>query len=136
MADNHRDARKHKHASSADLGDHAAATHLRCNASRGSHQFRGDALNEGDKRSRWIDSGIGGIQAFDIGEDNAHIGLHQARDEGGKCVVVAKANLLNRHRVVFVDDGHDIKINQALQGVTRMQIGIALRRRVSSDKHA
>lgn len=102
MADNHRDARKHKHASSADLGDHAAAAHLRCNASRGSHQLGGDALNEGDKRSRWIDSGIGGIQAFDIGEDNAHIGLHQARDEGGKCVVGRQSESgLNRHRVRF-----------------------------------
>ena len=46
-------------------------------------------------------------ETLGAGQDNEQIGVGEDGDFGGKTVVVAEAQFLHGHHVVFVDDGND-----------------------------
>ena len=54
-------------------------------------------------------------------EDGSYASL-----QSGKRVVITKANLLNRHRVVFVNNRNNLKIKQAFKGISSMKVRISV----------
>ena len=65
--------------------------------------------------------GPGGA-AVDIREGHAEVGGHEAAHERRERIVVAEFDLVDRRRIVLVDDGDDAELHEARQRVARMQV--------------
>ena len=60
---------------------------------------------------------VGGVQAVDVGEQHQQVGLGTAGHDGAQGVVVAYGDLFRCHRVVLVDDGQGVQLQQTVQSV-------------------
>ena len=72
-----------------------------------------------------VDVRVGGVEPVDVRQQDQQIRIDALGDDGRQRVVVADAQLLRRHGVVLVDDGHGAQLQQAFQGVG--EIAVALR---------
>ena len=60
------------------------------------------------------------LQAVDARENDEQVGIDEDGDLGGEAVIVAEIDLLDGHRVVLVDDRHDIAAGKEVgEGVAR-----------------
>ena len=75
-----------------------------------------------NKRCRSIGAWVCCVQATNIGEQHKRIGANAVRNKCGNAVVVAKANFVAGNGVVFVNDWHATKFEQASKSLARMQI--------------
>ena len=121
-ADGHGDARRHEHARGLDLGDHAARADDASHISRDAHDALVDALDAFNQVRAFDLCRVRVVEPVDVGEDHHELRLDKACHERRERVVVAEANLLDRHRVVLVHDGHDPHLEQAGKRVARMEI--------------
>ena len=58
--------------------------------------------------------------ALDVGQDDERVGRDQVADQRGELIVVAELDLLDRDRVVLVDDRHHAELEQRAQRVARV----------------
>ena len=76
------------------------------------------------------EAGIGAVagiaieQTHLIREEHEHIRVHQIGYQGGQRIVVAEANLVRDHRVVFVDYGNDAVGQQGLERTPGIQVPV------------
>ena len=103
------------------FGDHAARADDASRVPRDAHDALVDAFDALDQVRAFDLRRIRVIEPLDIREDHHKLRLDKARHERRERVVVAKANLLDRHRVVLVHDGHDPHLKQAGKRVARMR---------------
>ena len=92
-------------------------------------------MHDRDKLGRRILMRIGGVEAVDVRKRHAQIGRNQAAHERRQRVVVAKLDLVDGDGIVLVDDRHHAQLNQAQQGVARVQVGRAAGRIVAREQH-
>lgn len=62
------------------------------------------------------------IAHLDIREKKQPIGGDQTRDQRRQRVIVAESQLVDRDRVVLIDDGHNAELEQAQKRVLRVAI--------------
>ncbi len=67
-----------------------------------------------------------GVEAVDVGQQHEAVGGDHGGDARRQPVVVAVADLGRRDRVVLVDHGNGLEIEQRLDGVTRVEVAAAL----------
>ena len=135
MADDHGNARHHKHARRLDLGNHAARAHRGARTARCAHYGAVDALHALNQTRIGVGVGVCVIQAVNIGEDNHQIGVNQTGNQRRQRIVVSEANLLNGNGIVLVDNGDHAQLKQATQRVTRMQVSRTIRRIASRKQY-
>ena len=75
------------------------------------------------------------VEPLDVREDDHKVGLDEARHERRERVVVAEADLLDRHGVVLVHHGHHAQLQKARERVARVQVGTAVRRVATREQH-
>ena len=127
--------RRHQDAARANLGDHAARAHRsRRIACRGDN-LGIDLMHDRNKLGRGVLMRIGSIETIDVRERHAQIGRNQAAHKRRQRVVVAKLDLVDGDGIVLVDDRHHAQLNQAQQGVARVQVGRAAGRIVAREQH-
>jgi hypothetical protein len=59
-----------------------------------------------DEPGVWKFTRIFIIESLLVGEDHVQLCLHQIRHQRAQRIVIAKADFLEGHRVVFIDDRH------------------------------
>ena len=69
---------------------------------------------------------VGVEQALLIGQDDQRIGLEQVGHQGAKGIVVAKADLVGDHGVVFIDHRHHLEVHQRAQRRARVEVTLAI----------
>ena len=126
QADGHGNTRCHEHARGLDLGDHAARADDASRVPRDAHDALVDAFDALDQVRAFDLRRVRVVEPVDIRENHHKLRLDKARHERRERVVVAKANLLDRHRVVLVHDGNDPHLKQAGKRVARMEISRAV----------
>ena len=102
-------------------GDHAARAHggaalahvHALQVRRPAH--RGDSARSHGAR-------LCGVQRVDVREQHERVRVDDGRDERREAVVVAKADLVGRDRVVLVDDGQDAELEQAGERSLRVSV--------------
>lgn len=103
-----------------ELGGHAAGAQ---GGPRPAGQFpdlpgeRGDFRDEG---GLWMGMGVGGVKPVNIGQQDQQVCLHAHGHHGGQGVVVPDPHFLGGHRVVFVDDGQGLQVQQTAHGVVKV----------------
>ena len=80
-------------------------------------------------------AGIGGVQAFDVGEQYENIGLHEMRQERCDVVVVAEPDLVVRDGIVLVDHRYTAEFEQTLERFARVQILLSVHEVVRHQQH-
>ena len=134
-ANDERNARRAKHTRARKLGDHAARADDASRIPRRAHDALVDALDALDQVRAFDLRRVRVVEPVDIREDHHKIRLDKARHERRERIVVAEANLLDRHRVVLVHDGHDPHLKQAGKRVARMEIRRAVGSVSPGQKH-
>ncbi len=81
-----------------------------------------EVVDRGDEPGVAVLRGIGRVEPVGVGEQDQQVGLDQQRHLRGKSVVVAEAELVGRGGVVLVDDRHHLPVQQAPQGVARVEV--------------
>jgi hypothetical protein len=69
---------------------------------------------------------VGGEQALLIGQQQQFIGAGEDRRQRGEIVVIADFDFGGRHGVIFVNDRHDIVIQQRAQGIAGVEETLAV----------
>jgi hypothetical protein len=75
-----------------------------------------------DQRGRGVEARVGGQQPFGVGQQHEVRGPDQVRHQRGQPIVVTEADLLVGDGVVLVDDRHDVKAPQRLEGPSRVEV--------------
>ena len=60
-----------------------------------------------------------------MGQDNQDICIHEITDHRRQRIVVSEADFLDQHRVIFIDDGDHVVLQQGQQGVTSIEVACA-----------
>ena len=92
-------------------------------------------MHDRDELGRGVLMRIGSIETIDVRERHTQIGRNQTAHKRRQCVVVAKLDLIDGNGIVLVDDRHHAQLNQAQQGVARVQVGRAASRIVAREQH-
>jgi len=93
-----------------------------------------DALHQGDQLRPGVFSGIAVEEPVDVGENHQQVGFHEVGDQGREVVVVAEADLVDDHRVVFVDDRDDAVFEEGHQGVAGVEVAPAVGQIVAGEE--
>ncbi len=117
-----------------DLGRHAAGAEVGAGIAGGGLDLLVDALDQGDQLRVGVAVGVAVEETVDVGEDHQQVGLDQVGDHRREVVVVAEADLLDHHRVVLVDDRHDLEVEQRHQGVAGVEVAPPVGQVVAGQK--
>src|SRR5690606_11266187 len=113
-------------ASGQDLGEHATGA----DAASGTagHGFKGGIAGLGGcyQSGRWILAGIRAVQTRLVGKNNKGFGFDEVGYQGAEGVIVAKTYLVGDDGIVLVDDGHDSKVEQGVQGAAGIEITLSV----------
>ena len=82
-----------------------------------------------------VEAGVFLVQALLVCEQQQGIGIDQVGHQGGQRVVVAKADFIGDHGIVFVDDGHHTEAQQGGQRTAGVQVAIARGNVVVPQQH-
>ena len=96
---------------------------------------KGSGGDLADQARLGIVARVGGVQPFLVGEQHQQVGLDQVGDQRGQVVVVAKADFLGRHGVVFVDDRDHALVEQGFERVARVEIAAAVGQIGAGEQH-
>ena len=99
------------------------------------HESVVEPFHQGNPFRADIHTRVGFVQARHVAQDDQQVGFDQHRDLGGQRIVVAELNLIDRDRIVFVDDRHDLRIDQRQQGVFGIEVAPAVRQIVVGQQH-
>ena len=72
--------------------------------------------------------GIGCIKAVHIGQEDVHIGVHDARDESGQIVIVPDLEFIDGHDVVLIDHGDHTPLDEPLECIARVGVMMPVQR--------
>ncbi len=122
------------HAGGFDLGGHAARAHagLAGAADRDAVEVvrAGDVRNPlGAVRRRAV------VQGVDVGQQHECVGADQVGHQGREAVVVAEADLVGGHGVVFVDHRDDAEVQQPVQRAERVGVLAAPHEVIRGQQH-
>ena len=124
--DDHGDAGRDHGTGGAHLRGHAAGAKGTAGATRHGNDVGVHALDALDEMGRGVAVGVCRVQAIDVREDDIEVGVDERGHDGAQHVIVAKGELAHAHRVVLVHDGHHAKVEQALEGVARVEVARAV----------
>ena len=99
------------------------------------HESVVEPFHQGDSFRADIHARVGFVQTCHVAQHDQQVGLDQHRNLGGQRIVVAELNLIDRDRIVFVDDRHDLRIDQRQQGVFGIEVAPAVRQIVVGQQH-
>lgn len=74
----------------------------------------GDLLNQ---LSLWMQVGVLGVNAVNIGDQHEEVGLTDDGYVGGEFIVITEDDLIYGNGIILVDDGNVAKLQQLMQGV-------------------
>ena len=78
------------------------------------------------KRAPGVERRRGGVEAVDVGQQHQQVAAHHGGDARRQPVIVAVADFRGGDRVVLVDDGHRLHLQQRRDGGARVEIAAAL----------
>ena len=75
------------------------------------------------KHAHYLDECLSSIiaQTFDIGHQDEGVGRDQIAHQCSEQVIVTVFDLLDRHRIIFIDNRHDASVEQSAQGVASVE---------------
>ncbi|CAH0296927.1 hypothetical protein SRABI106_03666 [Rahnella aquatilis] len=120
------DARPARDICRLQFGGHAAGTETGDAVARHTAQFIINGHDFADQFSFRIGPRICGKQTTLIGQQQQFIGTRQNSGQCGKIVVIADFNFSGGDRIVFINDRHDMVIEQRVHGVAGIQEPLAV----------
>mmetsp|Transcript_3878 Transcript_3878/g.11027 ORF Transcript_3878/g.11027 Transcript_3878/m.11027 type:complete len:327 (-) Transcript_3878:712-1692(-) len=134
VKDHHGDAGGGRDARGRELGGHAAGAPLRalrrCVCVDVAH-----VVDLVDGLRIRVGLWVGRVEVVHVGHQEQPVGVHQRRHVRRERVVVAKAQLLDRRRVVLVHDRDDAKVEQLPEGVPHVEVLPAHRHVLERHQH-
>jgi len=126
VGNHHGDARRSQFAGGPDLAEHPSLAESTRDITG---VFFDSFIEAGDQRDQLrirVNPGILVIQPIDVRQVDQQVGIHQQRDHGRQGVVVPELDLLDHDRIVFVDDGNHLPIQQRVERVAGIEIAFAV----------
>src|SRR5262249_56847266 len=68
------------------------------------------------------DSRVDAVQTIHDAQDDQERGLKKVRDHGREAVVVAELDLVDTNRVILIDDGNSVPLEERGQGVAHVEV--------------
>src|SRR6516164_2645124 len=134
LGDQHATACAHRNAGRDELCHHPARAVAR-------RRFPGHRLDLGPDLAHRRDvpgvrvfTRVGSVEPVDVGQQHQQIGARHLRDAGCEPIIVAKADLGSRDRVVLVDNGYRAEGHKLGKGGARIQMPAALLRIVQGQE--
>ena len=109
-----------------DLGQHAAGADMGAGAARHPLQIRIAGMRFFHQFGLRVPARVGGMEALLVGEYHQAIGFDQIGDQRRQGIVVPQPDFIGRDRIVLVDDGHALQVQQGAQRGTRIEVAGAV----------
>ena len=73
-------------------------------------------------------AGVGGVETVNVGQNQQQVGVHQVGNQRRQAIVIAEdsADFVHGHHVVFVEKRHHTQLQQTLEGVANIKVGLAI----------
>ena len=78
---------------------------------------------------------VGRVQAINIGKDDDQISIHNARNQRGHIIIIANLELVQRHHVIFVNNGDNTLLQQGHKGVAAIGITMTVNGLSTRNQH-
>ena len=119
----------------AELREHASPAQIRRPRVLSRLLGRGQVCDHGHQPGILVGPRIAVEQTVHVAQDHQQVHLHQRGHQRGQLVVVAELHLVHRHRIVLVDDGNDVPVQQRLERVLGVEVALAVGQVLVGQQH-
>ena len=107
---------------STDFTRHTTTTGLMRGAAGHGFHTRVNFFHYGNEGGLRMQAWVSGVEALQVGQDDQNIRLHQITYHGRERIVVPETDFLDRHCVIFINDGDHAVLQQRQQRIAGVEV--------------
>ena len=120
---------------SLDFGSHATGTTGRAHATSTGFNLRCNLLHSVHQRCLGMCGRVSRVKTIYIGQNDDQISVHDACNKSRHIIIIANLQLVQRHHVIFVDNGDNTLLQQGHKGVAAIGITMTVNGLSTRNQH-